>query len=175
MIHGSDFDFDNESGSHSHCRSLSIILFIEVRRTSCSIYSICLKFCLCCHNVIVTRSNRTVVFFNHNGEQQESFILLPGNCTWMEWDKDGENLAIAQNGNGEVVLYKPVKKFQMKSNGCRDVQAYKAHKQGGTLVSKVHKQGTLTRHMFPSIPTSVAALEEQQNIFSTLKALAYPT
>ena len=122
MIHGSDFDFDNESGSHSHCRSLSIILFIEVRRTSCSIYSICLKFCLCCHNVIVTRSNRTVVFFNHNGEQQESFILLPGNCTWMEWDKDGENLAIAQNGNGEVVLYKPVKKFQMKSNGCRDVQ-----------------------------------------------------
>ena len=35
----------------------------------------------------------------------------------MEWDKDGENLAIAQNGNGEVVLYKPVKRFQ--SNGCR--------------------------------------------------------
>ena len=45
-----------------------------------------------------------MVFFNHNGEQQESFILLPGNCTWMEWDKDGENLAIAQNGNGETVV-----------------------------------------------------------------------
>ena len=35
----------------------------------------------------------------------------------------------------------------MKSNGCRDVQhtglQIKAHKQEGTLVSKVHKQGAL--------------------------------
>ena len=30
------------------------------------------------------------------------------------------------------------------------IQAYKAHKQEGTLVSKVHKQGALDRHIFPS-------------------------
>ena len=36
-------------------------------------------------------------------------------------------------------------------------QAYKAHKQEGTLVSKVHKQGA-ARHIFPSIPKSVDAL-----------------
>ena len=29
------------------------------------------------------------------------------------------------------------------------IQAYKAHKQEGTLVSKVHKQGALDRHIFP--------------------------
>ena len=33
------------------------------------------------------------------------------------------------------------------------IQAYKAHKQEGTLASKVHKQGALDRHIFPSIPT----------------------
>ena len=27
------------------------------------------------------------------------------------------------------------------------IQAYKAHKQEGTLVSKVHKQGALDRHI----------------------------
>ena len=41
--------------------------------------------------------------------------------------------------------------------GMSSIQAYKAHKQEGPLVSKVHKQGA-ARHIFPSIPTSVAAL-----------------
>ena len=58
----------------------------------------------------------------------------------MEWDKDGENLAIAQNGNGEVVLYKPVKRFQMKSNGCRDVGLQSTQTRRNT-----GKQGAQTR------------------------------
>ena len=40
--------------------------------------------------------------------------------------------------------------------GMSSIHAYKAHKQEGTLVSKVHKQEG-TWHIFPSIPTSVAA------------------
>ena len=45
------------------------------------------------------------------------------------------------------------------------IQAYKAHKQEGTiaattLVSKMHKQGGIFE--FPSIPTSVAALHVKQ-------------
>ena len=42
--------------------------------------------------------------------------------------------------------------------GMSSIQAYKAHEQEGTLVSKVHKQGALDRHIFLSIPTSVAPL-----------------
>ena len=41
--------------------------------------------------------------------------------------------------------------------GMSGIQAYNAHKQEGPLVSKVHKQGAAW-HIFPSIPTSVAAL-----------------
>ena len=41
--------------------------------------------------------------------------------------------------------------------GMSSIQVYKAHKQEGTLVNKVHKQVALDRHIFPSIPTSVAA------------------
>ena len=53
---------------------------------------------------------------------------------------------------------KPVKRFQMKSNGCRDVQhtgLYKAHKQEGKQGAQT--RGTRSAHIFPSIPTSVAA------------------
>ena len=32
------------------------------------------------------------------------------------------------------------------------IEAYKAHKQEGTLVSKVHKQGALDRHRLPKHP-----------------------
>ena len=45
--------------------------------------------------------------------------------------------------------------------GMSSIQAYKAHKQERTLVSKVHKQGA-ARHIFPSILTSVAALTTKQ-------------
>ena len=59
---------------------------------------------------------------------------------------------------------KPIKSFQMKSNGCRDVQ----HTGLQSTQTRRHyssnntgKQGAQTRgtrHIFPSIPTSVAAL-----------------
>ena len=57
---------------------------------------------------------------------------------------------------------RPVKRFQMKSKGCRDACVqhtglYTAHKQEGTIA--LHgAQTSSTRHIFPSIPTSVVAL-----------------
>ena len=60
------------------------------------------------------------------------------------------------------------------------IQAYKAHKQEGTiaattLVSKMHKQGGIFE--FPSIPTSVAALhvKKPSSFLPICCYLAYPT
>ena len=41
----------------------------------------------------------------------------------------------------------------MKSNGCRmsSTQANKAHKQEGTLASKMHKQGALNTSVLPRV------------------------
>ena len=47
---------------------------------------------------------------------------------------------------------------QSQSNGCRDVQHTGLQSTQTRMASKVHKQGALDRHIFPSIPTSVAAL-----------------
>ena len=55
----------------------------------------------------------------------------------------------------------------MKSNGYRDVQhiqTYKAHKQEGTLVSKVHKQGALDT-------SSQASLHQVVHVLVTRAAL----
>ena len=43
---------------------------------------------------------------------------------------------------GLIVAVQASKKFQIDV-GMSSIQAYKAHKQEGTLVSKVHKQGVL--------------------------------
>ena len=56
-------------------------------------------------------------------------------------------------------IHKPVKRFQMKSNGCRDVQH--TGLQSTQTRRNTGKQGAQTRgtqHIFPSIPTSVAAV-----------------
>ena len=52
------------------------------------------------------------------------------------------HLHIFMVNNLQPLIYKPVKRFQMDVF-MSSIQAYKARKQEGTLVSKVHKQGAL--------------------------------
>ena len=54
-----------------------------------------------------------------------------------------------------LTVYKPVKRFQMKSNGCRDVQH--TGLQSTQTRRNTGKQCALDWHISPSIPTSVAA------------------
>ena len=58
----------------------------------------------------------------------------------------------------QTVLYKPVKRFQMKSNGFRDVQhtGLQSTQKEGTQARCTNK-GALGTMIFPSIPTSVLA------------------
>ena len=66
--------------------------------------------------------------------------------------------------DGVIVQYnlfvKPVKRFQMKSNGCRNVQHTGLQTRRNYSSNNTGKQGAQTRgtrHIFPSIPTSMAA------------------
>ena len=53
-----------------------------------------------------------------------------------------------------IYMYKPVKRFQMKSNGCRDVQHTGLQStQTRRNTGKQGAQTTGTQHIFPSIPT----------------------
>ena len=45
------------------------------------------------------RSNHLVAIYNRQGDQI-AVIPLPGVCTSLDWDKDGEILSIAQDFNG---------------------------------------------------------------------------
>ena len=66
-----------------------------------------------------------------------------------------------------VMSLKQVKRFQMKSNGCMDVQ--RIGLQSTQTRRNTGKQGARTRgtlHIFPSIPKSVAAQHINQAVFS---------
>lgn len=52
----------------------------------------------------VTGTNRVVAIYDRHGEQKDE-INLPGVCTGMAWDKDGDTLAIIQEKNGIVYLW----------------------------------------------------------------------
>ncbi|KAL9972694.1 hypothetical protein ACROYT_G019054 [Oculina patagonica] len=52
----------------------------------------------------VTGTNRVVMIYDRHGEQRDE-INLPGQCTGMAWDKDGDTLAIIQDKNGIVYLW----------------------------------------------------------------------
>lgn len=52
----------------------------------------------------VTGTNRVVAIYDRHGEQRDE-INLPGVCTGMGWDKDGNTLAIIQEKNGIVYLW----------------------------------------------------------------------
>ena len=61
-----------------------------------------------------------------------------------------------------LIIIKADYKWNQMDVGMSSIQAYKAHKQEGTLVSKVHKQGAFGTSS--NIPTSVAALHVKQPI-----------
>ncbi|XP_068702093.1 WD repeat-containing protein 19-like [Montipora foliosa] len=52
----------------------------------------------------VTGTNRVVAIYDRHGEQKDE-VNLPGVCTGMAWDKDGDTLAIIQEKNGIVYLW----------------------------------------------------------------------
>lgn len=52
----------------------------------------------------VAGTNRVVMIYDRHGEQKDE-INLPGQCTGMAWDKDGDTLAIIQDKNGIVYLW----------------------------------------------------------------------
>ena len=63
---------------------------------------------------------------------------------------------------------KPVKRFQMDV-GMSSIQAFKVHKQEGTLVSKVHKQGTLGTSSKASLHQWLHCMSNNQVFFNLKK------
>ena len=59
--------------------------------------------------------------------------------------------------------------------GMSSTQAYKAHKQEGTLVSKVHKQGTLGTSSQASLHQRLLTTKQVFLFVVILNCLAYPT
>lgn len=51
--------------------------------------------------LLLFRGNHQVAIYDRQGNQI-AVIPLPGQCTWLDWDKDGEILSITQDFGGKT-------------------------------------------------------------------------
>ena len=91
--------FHIHNREHDLCRGGSIILAKKECYADMYFYQLCTYY----DDVIVLcgRSNNSVCIYSRKGIEVAT-ISLPGVCTSMDWDKDGDTLAIAQDYNGMV-------------------------------------------------------------------------
>lgn len=53
-----------------------------------------------------------VTIYDRHGELRDE-IMLPGQCTGMAWDKDGDTLAIINDKNGKILFRKYCKNYMI--------------------------------------------------------------
>eukprot|EP00112_Aurelia_sp_Birch-Aquarium-sp1_P003286 Seg1365.4 transcript_id=Seg1365.4/GoldUCD/mRNA.D3Y31 product="WD repeat-containing protein 19" protein_id=Seg1365.4/GoldUCD/D3Y31 len=71
-----------------------------------------------------TGTNRMVTIYDRHGELRDE-IMLPGQCTGMAWDKDGDTLAIINDKNGIISLWDAnSQKTSSLESGLRDILTF---------------------------------------------------
>ena len=56
-----------------------------------------------------------VTIYDRHGELRDE-IMLPGQCTGMAWDKDGDTLAIINDKSGNYQLLKAINDFDLSAD-----------------------------------------------------------
>ena len=71
-----------------------------------------------------TGNNRMVTIYDRHGELRDE-VVLPGQCTGMAWDKDGDTLAIINDKTGTVFLWDAnTHKTSQLESGLRDTLTF---------------------------------------------------
>ncbi|NWS47600.1 WDR19 protein, partial [Probosciger aterrimus] len=91
----------------------------------------------------VTGGDHAVKIFDRHGQKRNE-ISLPGNCVAMDWDKDGDTLAIITDKSGFVFLWDAnTNKTSQVDSGMRDVMSFLLWSRVGTLLAVGTSKGNL--------------------------------
>ncbi|NWU98866.1 WDR19 protein, partial [Upupa epops] len=91
----------------------------------------------------VTGGDRTVKIFDRHGQKRNA-ISLPGNCVGMDWDKDGDTLAIITDKSSAVFLWDAnTNKTSQVDSGMRDAMSFLLWSRVGTLLAVGTTKGNL--------------------------------
>ncbi|XP_009986926.1 PREDICTED: WD repeat-containing protein 19-like, partial [Tauraco erythrolophus] len=91
----------------------------------------------------VTGGDRAVKIFDRHGQKRNE-ISLPGNCVAMDWDKDGDTLAIITDKSSAIFLWDAnTNKTSQVDSGMRDAMSVLLWSRVGTLLAVGTAKGNL--------------------------------
>ncbi|XP_065554920.1 WD repeat-containing protein 19 isoform X2 [Lathamus discolor] len=91
----------------------------------------------------LTGGDHTVKIFDRHGQKRNE-ISLPGNCVAMDWDKDGDTLAIITDKSSAVFLWDAnTNKTSQVDSGMRDAMSFLLWSRVGTLLAVGTSKGNL--------------------------------
>ncbi|XP_030349246.1 WD repeat-containing protein 19 isoform X1 [Strigops habroptila] len=91
----------------------------------------------------VTGGDHAVKIFDRHGQKRNE-ISLPGNCVAMDWDKDGDTLAIITDKSSAIFLWDAnTNKTSQVDSGMRDAMSFLLWSRVGTLLAVGTSKGNL--------------------------------
>ncbi|NWU43545.1 WDR19 protein, partial [Hylia prasina] len=91
----------------------------------------------------VTGGDHAVKIFDRHGQKRNE-ISLPGNCVAMDWDKDGDTLAIITDKTSTIFLWDAItNKTSQVDSGMRDTLSFLLWSRVGTLLAVGTTKGNL--------------------------------
>ncbi|XP_038608159.1 WD repeat-containing protein 19 isoform X1 [Tachyglossus aculeatus] len=91
----------------------------------------------------VTGSDHSVKIFDRHG-QKRSEINLPGNCVAMDWDKDGDILAVIAEKSSSIYLWDAnTSKTSQLDSGMRDQMSFLVWSKAGAILAVGTVKGNL--------------------------------
>ncbi|XP_062348693.1 WD repeat-containing protein 19 isoform X1 [Cinclus cinclus] len=91
----------------------------------------------------VTGDDRAVKIFDRHGQKRNE-ITLPGNCVAMDWDKDGDTLAVITDKSSTIFLWDAItNKTSQVDSGMRDAMSFLLWSRVGTLLAVGTTKGNL--------------------------------
>ncbi|NXN95131.1 WDR19 protein, partial [Rhinopomastus cyanomelas] len=91
----------------------------------------------------VTGGDRAVTIFDRHGQKRNE-ISLPGRCVGMDWDKDGDTLAVITDKSSAIFLWDAnTNKTSQVDSGMRDTMSFVLWSRVGTLLAVGTTKGNL--------------------------------
>ncbi|XP_040191059.1 WD repeat-containing protein 19 [Rana temporaria] len=93
--------------------------------------------------IVVTGADHTVKIYDRHGQKKDE-IHLPGSCVSMDWDKDGNALAVVADKSSSIYMWDPnTRKTSQLDSGMRDQMAYLLWSKAGSLLAVGTSKGNL--------------------------------
>nr|XP_030126799.3 WD repeat-containing protein 19 isoform X2 [Taeniopygia guttata]XP_030126800.3 WD repeat-containing protein 19 isoform X2 [Taeniopygia guttata] len=94
-------------------------------------------------NFLAVIGDHSVKIFDRHGQKRNE-ISLPGNCVGMDWDKDGDTLAIITDKSSTIFLWDAItNKTSQVDSGMRDAMSFLLWSRVGALLAVGTTKGNL--------------------------------